>query len=249
MCDILFVVQDPASLFPNYEKDNTLSRKLNTILEEDIGDIPSETKINGFNGKEAKNFIYELGQRPWLAFQLKTESNSIDIFKALFIKTGEEGEKISRLNKIIHDQTTTIQYILAEGNEVLLEWIHSYFVDKCDSETSTDKASKKCQFLSYCKLKFPNSSVIFEDIYLNFTTFQNLVNSILKNERPEEDAPSWWQDTRTSSSDLVDISKEYRVWKPICSVFEEGDEEDEDGEDEDFNVYRVFLCFVLFKLV
>lgn len=135
------IVMDPASLFPNYPGGAVTSYPTlsGTLAETDIGTIPKLSDIQDFSSTKKQRFILDLIPRLWFSDRLfASDTGDYEIFEELF------KEDNSNLNKTIHGQLTTIQYILAEGNYSLLKWIDDFFEKKCDGADTKGKRRGQC---------------------------------------------------------------------------------------------------------
>ena len=77
-----------------------------------------------------------------------------------------------------------MEVALAEGNDSALEWANDYFEERCNS-------SDLCVFRDwYCALDFDDDEAA-ED-YFDIDFFEDLLDDILDDHRPNSGAPGWW---------------------------------------------------------
>ena len=159
----------------------------------DISSGPLEKAVDKMSQSEKKKFLIWMAETPDIAQVIEDAEDDFAILKELFGTT--MSRIIEELNKNLKSGDTFVEFVLEEGNDVVLEWLDDFFGDQCDNDNNYER----CVFEDYyCNLKLSDDA---EDEYLDYDFFEGLLDEILSEERKTSGVPAWWR-TDTEAKDL-----------------------------------------------
>ena len=171
----------------------------------DISSDPLETAISRMSQTEKKKFLVWMAEDPEAAQLIENAEDDFNIMEELFGTS--KTNILNELNKNIDSGDTFVEIALAEGNDVVLEWIHDFFGHKCEN----DNEYERCLFKDYyCGLQLATEA---EEEYFDQDFFDDLLNEILEEERKPSGAPSWW----TTNTDAGDLDKWQSSPHNVCT--------------------------------
>ena len=194
-------VERMEDVFKILEKPNA-----NDLAEMDAEDLefllyisskPLEKAVDKMSQSEKKRFLVWMAEDSEGAQIIANAEEDYSILKELFGTTFAKSN--AELNKNIKSGDSFVELALEEGNEVVLEWIHDFFGDQCESHNNHGHSNYElCVFISYCYLNLSGDT---EEEYFEYEFFEDLLDEILSEERKTSGAPAWWM-TDTEARDL-----------------------------------------------
>ena len=188
------------------------------VLEEllDINSDPLKTAISRMNQSEKKDFLLWFAEDSEAAQLIIDVEEEFDIREALFERFIVNPSSRSDLNQNIKGGKTFVELALEEGNEPVLEWLHSSFEITCERFRSSprDEDYPLCVFNIYCGWQL---DIDIEDEYFGYEFFTDLLDEVLVHGRRTRTPPSWWtihveaDDLDTWTSGTHDVCR-YRIF-------------------------------------
>ena len=178
------------------------------VLKEllDISTDPLKNAISDMTVNGKREFLVWFAEDSEAATILINAEDEDDIRDALFPRFIVSPSSRSDLNQSIGGGKTFVEVALKNGNEPVLEWLHSSFESKCDQYSGqtfqyygTRELYPICVFDNYyCALDLDTE---LEEEYFDYEFFTDLLDDVLVHGRKRTLAPSWWT-TSIEADDL-----------------------------------------------